>query len=78
MPKIIYYLAKFILTMHKWRRKTHYFTAVGEAKRWRLFLDQQGRKEMKGKAGKVTFTDLSKDETQLPTLEVSEKLVGFK
>jgi NAD(P)-dependent dehydrogenase (short-subunit alcohol dehydrogenase family) len=83
MPKIIYYLAKYTIApffTHAPREgaKPTILAAIGEAKGGDYF-GPTGLREMKGKAGKATFTDLSKDETIARQLwDISEKLVGFK
>ncbi len=83
MPKIIYYFAKYTLAPFFTHApsegaKPTILAAIGEAKGGEYF-GPTGFREMKGKAGKATSTDLSKDENLAKKLwEVSEKLVGFK
>ncbi|MEZ4830036.1 MAG: oxidoreductase [Bacteroidia bacterium] len=83
MSKIIYYLVKYTLApffTHAPREgaKPTILAAIGEAKGGDYF-GPTGLREMKGKPGKATFTDLSKDENVATRLwQVSEKLVGFK
>lgn len=82
MPKVIYYLAKYTIAPFFTHApsegaKPTLLAAIGEAKGGEYF-GPTGFKEMKGKAGKATATDVSKDENLAKKLwEVSEKLVGF-
>jgi NAD(P)-dependent dehydrogenase (short-subunit alcohol dehydrogenase family) len=83
MPKIIYYFAKYTLAPFFTHApvegaKPTIIAAIGETKGGEYF-GPTGFREMKGKAGKATSTDLSKDENLARKLwEVSEKLVGHK
>lgn len=83
MPKIIYFVAKYTIApffTHSPSEgaKPTVLAAIGEAKGGDYF-GPTGFKEMKGKAGKASSTELSKDENVAKQLwEISEKLVGFK
>jgi len=83
MPKLIYYFAKYTIAPFFTHApvegaKPTILAAIGEAKGGEYF-GPTGFREMKGKASKATFTDLSKDEAVAKQLwEVSEKLVGLK
>lgn len=83
MPKMIYYLAKYTIApffTHATSEgaKPTILAAIGEAKGGDYF-GPTGLREMKGKAGKATSTDLSKDVAVAKQLwEISEKLVDFK
>lgn len=83
MPKIIYYLAKYTIAPFFTHApsegaKPTILAAIGEAKGGDYF-GPTGLREMKGKAGKATSADLSKDVAVAKQLwEISEKLVDFK
>ncbi|MEK6478448.1 oxidoreductase [Catalinimonas sp. 4WD22] len=83
MPKVVYTLLKytvapFLTHAPSEGAKPTLLAAIGDAKGGDYF-GPTGFNEMKGKAGKATCTDLSKDEAIAKRLwEVSEKLVGLK
>lgn len=83
MPKIIYTILRYTIAPFLTHApvegaKPTILAAIGEAKGGGYF-GPTGFKEMKGEAGKATFTDLSKDETIAKRLwEVSEQLIGLK
>lgn len=82
LPRVLFYLLRYTiapLLTHSPAKGAEptILAAIGEAKGGDYF-GPTGYKEFKGKAGKVTSTDLSKDEKVANRLwEVSEKLVGY-
>lgn len=83
MPKFIYYLAKYTIAPFFTHApsegaKPTILAAIGDAKGGDYF-GPTGLREMKGKPGKATATELSKDRDTAKRLwDVSEKLVDFK
>nr|MBI1228794.1 SDR family NAD(P)-dependent oxidoreductase [Cytophagales bacterium] len=83
MPKFIYYLAKYTVAPFFTHApsegaKPTILAAIGDAKGGDYFAPT-GLREMKGKPGKATATELSKDSDTAKRLwDVSEKLVDFK
>lgn len=82
MPKVVYIILKYTVapflshSPSKGAEPT-ILAAIGDAKGGDYF-GPTGFKEMKGKAGKAAYTDLSKDEAIGKKLwEVSEQLVGL-
>lgn len=83
MPKLVFTIAKYTIAPFmthapKEGAKPTVLAAIGTAEGGDYF-GPTGFNEMKGKAGKATYTDLSKDEAIAKRLwEVSEELVGLK
>ena len=82
MPKVLYTvlrytIAPFLSHAPSEGAKPTILAAIGEAKGGEYF-GPTGYKEYKGKAGRATSTDLSRDEAIAKKLwEVYEKLVDF-